>query len=155
MRSVLCRLVKISLTLLIVSGCAGQKVYLAHPLVDQIITPRPGHEGKLTNRTCGKYEKGICTDERITDYEISDASFRETVNKLSFICNIGGRRFKVCLDKPGFCRFSTETYRCGFLKLSKCTKRLEEYLPAEPYKFLLDSKLRCFNKETYPFGGIQ
>lgn len=146
---------KLSLScLFFILGCAGPQIFPAHPLVDQILKPRVGHDGKLTNRTCLKIEKDKCVEEKIVDYEIADPVFRKTANDFHFLCNIAGRRFKLCLDKPGFCRFSSETYRCGFLKLGKCSKRIEEYLPAEPYKYLIDAKVRCFKKETYPFDGV-
>ena len=146
---------KLALLSFVISGCAGPKIYTAHPLVDQILKPRTGVEGNLTNRTCSKYDGDRCAQENIQAYNLSDPVFRKTVNDLKFLCNIGGRRFKVCLDKPGFCRFSSDTYKCGFLHLFKCSGELEEeYLPAEPYQFLLDAKVRCFNKETYPFEGL-
>ncbi len=142
------------LSLIIASGCAGMKIYPAHPLVDEILKPRAGFDGKLTNRTCGLYDKGACVVEKIATYDLTDSVFRKTVNDLKFICSVGGRRFKVCLDKPGFCRFSSETYKCGFLGLARCSKRIEEYLPADPYQFLIDAKVKCFNKENYPFEGL-
>lgn len=132
-------------------------LYPAHPLSDQIIKVRAGHEGFLTNRTCGAYIPGevapekACSDERITRYPLNSPEFRATVNKLNFLCNIGGRRFKICVDKPGFCRFSTGPKKCsGFLGLfCKEGERLEEYLPVEQYRFLLDANAKCANKDKY------
>jgi len=142
------------LSVVVTGGCAGVEIYPAHSLVDQIIMPRAGYDGKLTNRTCGAYKDGKCSDEKIQTYDLSDALFRKTANDLKFLCNVGGRRFKICMDKPGFCRFSSETYKCGFLGLAKCSKQIEEYLPASPYQFLLDAKVKCSNKENYPFEGL-
>lgn len=129
------------------TGCAGREIFPAHPLNEQLIKPRPGHEGKLTNRSCSKYEKDLCVEEHIQEYALSDKDFRETANQLDFICNIGGRRFKICLDKPGFCRVSYKE-NC-FLFFCSRGERLEEYLPVEKYKFLLDSGARCANKQMY------
>lgn len=140
-----------------VVGCTTAPVlYPAHPLVDQIVKVRAGHEGFLTNRTCsGKDESlGIekeCLGEKITRYPLEAEEFRQTANRLNFLCNIGGKRFKICLDKPGFCRFSSGPKKCsGFLGLfCKEGELLEEYLPVEKYRFLLDAKTKCANKDKY------
>jgi hypothetical protein len=70
-------------------------------------------------------------------------------NDLSFVCNLAGRRFKVCLDKPGFCRRWGEK-DCDLGIFCK-TRQREEYIPAEPMELHLAGNTRCFNKERYPF----
>lgn len=133
---------------LFTGGCSVAPIYAPHPLVEQILKPREGYEGKLTNRTCGEYVDGKCTKEAITTYDLGDASFREAVNKFDFLCSIGGRRFKICLDKPGFCRFTYKT-SCFLGMFCKKGEKLEEYLPVEQYRFLLDADTRCANKGIY------
>jgi len=118
--------------------------------MQQILKPRAGHKG-LTNRACLAWnDENECLKYEIQEYLLEDAEFRETVNSFDFICSIGGRRFKVCKDKPGFCRI---TYTdCGIF----CRrKRHEEYIPAEKYDFLLAANTRCMNKEEYPLGGVE
>lgn len=133
----------------LINGCSSGTIsYPRHELLDQILRPRPGHEGKLTNTSLDA-TGAVHTDE----YDINDEPTRAKLNTLNFVCNIGGRHFKVCKDKAGFCRFST-TKSC-FLFFCKDSDKQEEFIPVYGYQFLLDAKTRCFNKETYPFGGIQ
>lgn len=139
----------------IVACATVPTIYPEHPLVDEILKVRKGHEGLLTNRTCAlKTDPNAadsspgCQVEHIKDYALSDPEFRQTVNRLNFICNVGGKRYKICLDKPGFCRFSyTQDCFLGFI--CKPAERLEEYLPVEKYGFLLDANVRCAKKEKY------
>lgn len=138
----------ILLSLLLFGACASEPVLIyRHELADQILKPREGYKG-LTNRACTSYKDGKCSSYVVEDRLLEDAQFRETVNKLGFICNVGGRRFKVCQDKPGLCRIWFTD--CGLFCRKK---RHEEYVPASNYRFLLDAKTRCFAKDKYPFDG--
>jgi len=131
---------------LLVNSCATEQTYPRNALVNQILKPRPGYTG-LTNRACEVWDvKNICTTWVIKEY-ILDEPTRKTLSGLDFICNISGHRYKVCLDKEGFCR--TSYYGCGFLNMKQCKK--EEYLPVSNYQFLLDANTKCFNKYAYPF----
>lgn len=136
---------KILFTLLIHLGCATPPVP-QHALVDQILSARKGFDGKLTNSHC---VDAACKDLQISAYDLSDSAFRETVNKLDFICNIAGHRWKVCLDKPGFCRLHHE---CAWWDLGQLfCKEKWDFIPVEPYQYLIDSRTRCFSKKKYPF----
>ncbi len=134
------------------TSCAGPSIYTPNALVDMILKPRPGHEGKLTNRSCFEYEGEKCLREQVTEFEINDMALHERLNSLGFICNIAGKRYKLCKDKTGFCRFKSEK-KC-FLGICRRTEKQEEYLPEKPYQYLLDAKARCFNYQTYPFEGV-
>lgn len=136
---------------LLLSNCASP-VYRQNPLIDQILKPRQGFDGKLTNRACLSYDGGRCIKEEIRAYDLSDSEFRESANKLHFICKIAGRRYKICLDKPGFCRHSYK--ESCFLFICSKGEKLEEYLPVSKYKFLMDSDAKCFNDEVYSFEDI-
>jgi hypothetical protein len=117
-----------------------------HPLSEQILKPRVGFKG-LTNRACEVFDKarGECLEYKIEERLLEDAEFRNTANMLGFICLIGGRRFKICEDKPGFCR---HTYKRNcFLGICGKRDKLEEYIPVERYQFLLDANTRCFDKD--------
>ena len=129
-------------------SCQTSERALRHPLSNQILKPRVGHSG-LTNNACEEKDStGKCTKEGIKEYSFDDQTFRDSVNKLGFICNVGGRRFKICLDKPGLCRFSY--IKKGALFWKK-TKMNEEYIPSLNYQYLLDANTKCFSKEVYPF----
>lgn len=128
------------------AACTSPRAGLPRsPLVGQILTPRPGYEGALTNRRCVVYRGEECITPEIAVYPLASEEVRRTLNELQFICNIGGRRYKVCRDKPGFCRIS---YRDRFLRGDE---RVEEFLPVERYQFLLDARARCFNRDSYDF----
>lgn len=131
------------------SGC-HRAVFTQNPLVYQILKPRPEYPGMLTNRACLKYDGEKCIEEDVDIYDMNDEAFREKANTLDFICNIGGRRFKICKDKPGFCR-RTFKKKCWWKFCRKRKLRNEEYIPVEPYQFLLDANVKCFNKDRYPF----
>lgn len=128
---------------------ANPPPYPAHPLVDQILKVRPGHEGVLTNRSCAANDPatGYCTQAKIQEYPLADPAFRETANRLNFLCNIGGKRYKICKDKPGFCRIGYLP-KC-FLVFCQQEEVELDYLPVGNYQFLLDAAARCANKEEY------
>lgn len=138
-----------------VVGCTTAPViYPEHPLVDQILKVRAGHDGKLTNRTVPAPDAQGLVVPIIKDYPLDDPEFRKTVNELGFICNIGGKRFKICTDKPGFCRFS-HAKKCFLGLLCRDGELLEEYLPVEKYGFLLDANARCAKREKYDLWASQ
>lgn len=132
------------------SSCATvDKTSSQYALVDQILKPRLGYVG-LTNRICDHVdEKGKCVYV-VTEYKLEDADFRKKVNDLGFICNLAGKRYKICLSKAGLCRM--QRVSCGFL----CHEVREvEYLPVpDKYQFYIDGNLRCFQKDKYPFEAI-
>ncbi len=135
-------------------GCVSPRVYMPHNLTEKILKPRKGFDGKLTNRYCKKYDGQKCSDAVIDTFDINDQKFRLKINKLNFICNISGKRFKICKDKPGFCRFYGQKKDC-FLFFCKEKPLLQEYLPIKNnYQFLIDANARCFNRTKYPFGGL-
>lgn len=132
-------------------GCASNRVYPRNPLVDQVIKPRPGYERHLTNSACLKYENGNCVNLEIKPYSLDDESFRKMANEFDFICNVGGRRFKICLDKPGFCRNWTFV-KCepwDFLKIFCEDIAMEDFIPIDDYNFILESNAKCANKYKY------
>jgi hypothetical protein len=141
--------------LLGVVACATAPTYYPeHPLVDQILKVRAGHKGMLTNRTVGPGATPKDPPvEKITEYPIADPEFRKTANKLDFICNIGGHRYKLCLDepgkyRPGFCRISHDQ-RCFLGVFCSMGEQRIEFLSADDFDFLLKSNARCANKNKY------
>ncbi len=133
-------------TLSAVGGCAGPSVYPRHPFSDQILVPRAGHTG-LTNGACPLAVPN-CPKVEVVEYKFEDAGFRDLANRLNFICRIGGKRYKICKDKPGLCRI---TYK---KKLFAKDERIEEYLPMpEQYPFLLAGNAVCFNEDKYNLQG--
>lgn len=136
------------LMLIFVASCSSQ-IYYKHELVQQILKPRTGFKG-LTNRICLEYNGPVCKRPVITEYLFEDQMFRNSVNKLGFICKVASKRYKICIDKPGLCRISYK--RSGFLNLGR--ERLEDYLPASNYQYLIDAGTKCFQKAEYDFDSI-
>jgi hypothetical protein len=147
-----------SLRFLIVSSClflacAAAQVYPQNPLFYQILKPRKGFDGKLTNRACLEYKGQTCKNEQIVSYDLADKGFRDRANGLKFVCNVAGKRFKLCLDKPGLCRMTS--HQDCFLFICGDKTWTEEFLAASDYQFLLDSDVQCFNEDVYPFVGAK
>jgi hypothetical protein len=143
---------KLLLLALLLNGCVTAEKYPRSPLVEQILKPRQGHTG-LTNRACEAWdEKNNCTSWVVKDYDLADSEFRQAANKLGFVCKIAGKRYKVCIDKPGFCRITYEKH-CTLGVLCK-TKKVEEFLDVSGYQYILDANTLCFSKETHPFSEV-
>lgn len=113
-----------------------------HPLSKQILRVRQGYDGHLTHRR----------DDVIQAHSLSDPEFRKTLNDLDFICRIGNKRYKVCLDKPGYCRRKFEQ-KC-FIFCGKRKLIWEKYLPASDHLFLVAAGTTCFNKHIYSQPGV-
>lgn len=144
------KLRNLNIALLFILGCASVDQYQKHSLVDQILKPREGFKG-LTNRYCSEYVDDECKTWSVEERLFEDREFQETANKLNFLCNVGGKRYKICKesegDKPGLCRVSYES--CFLCK----PKKIVQWIDAKAYKFLLDSNVKCKSNTTYPYLG--
>lgn len=108
--------------------------------------PRAGHVG-LTNRACEKWDdKNNCIEYVIVDYNLSKKELRETLIKLDFICNVGGKRFRIDRNRPGLIRNQYKKELFGKYKLIK-----SDYIDQSNQEFLTASKTRCFKDGKYPF----
>jgi len=142
-------LLLLSLSLL---ACSAPKKSVQHhqnALIDQILKPRPGYQGNLTNRACLEYYEERCKKWNVITYDMTDESFRLKANDLGFICNIAGHRYKICKDKAGFCHHYKKK-KC-WLKYFCWKFREEKFILVDNYKYLLEAKARCFNLTRYPF----
>lgn len=134
------------------TDCSGPAVYPQGDLADQILVARHGHDGKLTNQTCLKYDKGKCVDMHLIEYDLSDKAFRDNARRLQFFCKMGGREYKICPDRPGFCR--TTYPDCNWLtSIFGCDKQVD-YVPATPIAPLADAHLQCFSIAKYDWDEI-
>lgn len=123
------------------SCSSAPKLYPQHELVEQILKPRPDHKG-LTNRVCSSLDSKKQCVWKVTEYDLNDSSFRSNANTFNFVCNIGGKHYKICEDKPGFCHF---TYK-GIWPFKK---KIEDYIPMTNLDFLLSAKTVCANSKIY------
>lgn len=131
--------------LLLLLGCVS--VPPAYPeliLGEQILRPRAGHDGYLTNSHYEVDPISKLNTEIIKSYDFNDAAFRKEANDLDFACKVGDKRFKICMDKPGLCR----KYKSGWFSHD------EEYLPASNYKLMLDAGTKCFSVNKYSWGAL-
>jgi hypothetical protein len=135
---------KLALSSLILTNCATvQPLYPRGALVKQILRPWTGYHG-LTNRACTLIDqKGDCAHWSVIDYVLEDAQTRASLSQLVFICNVAGKRYKVCPDKPGLCRRHCD----GFLF---CQTK-EDFLPIANYQFLIDADTKCGAQASYNF----
>jgi hypothetical protein len=113
-------------------------LYPRHELYDQILKPRPQWAGYLTNsrqvQPLGA-KLGETVPELVT-YDLKDATLRADLNRLSFVCKIAGRQFKICLERPGYCRKKEHFWQDDEL----------EYIDAiTQHNYLLQAKTRCFS----------
>lgn len=141
------------LLLLPLLSCANAQLYPQQSLSREILMPRLGHDGKLTNQACLQYNLDKCMSWGIKEYDLANPAFRDTANAADFICNVSGKRYKICKDKPGFCRIG---YQCSRV-LGICSSQTEietDYIPAIPYQKILDLNVKCFNQSVYSWVDV-
>lgn len=132
-------------TLIILINCTT-KIYYRSPLFQQRLVVRPQYPGYLTNQICLEYKKGECTNWDLDKHDLTDPVFREHANKLKISCRVGEQYWRICLDKPGYCR---RTLKCVKKVLWHCKKYEELYLDAkEEHDFLIRAG-------TYCVGGMR
>lgn len=139
---------------LLLSNCTAPQTYPQGQLADQILVARHGHEGKLTNQVCTTYDKDAkCISWNLIEYDLSQQTFRDTARRLQFICKMGGKRYKICPDRPGICR---TTYSCNWFTgiFGGCDKNVE-YVPASPTEVLIQSHVKCFSESQYSWESIE
>ncbi len=127
------------------SGCATP-VYRQNVLSEQFLYPHPGYPG-LVNRACTRYTKGDCSDWSVQVQDTSNPQVRANLQRLRFVCDVGGREFYPCADRNGLCRntFSRKWF------LAKKEKRVE-FLSLEPgpdKDFLISARAMCHRYGAY------
>ena len=90
------------LVLIILSSCTITSFH--KETVGQHLTVRKDYKGFLVNEICSEEKNGKCRKTSVVIYDMADQKVRETLNKLKFLCKVGGERYHICQDKPGFCR---------------------------------------------------
>ncbi len=78
----------------------------------------------------------------VVAYSLADVNFRKRMNKFKISCKMAKERWRVCLDRPGYCRRDKCLKRTRFRK--KCTKWGERYIPATEHQFLVDGGMYCY-----------
>lgn len=134
--------------LTILAGCQTSPILKRSEVIDQILRPRPGFAPHLTNQIIKDGKPEVVT------YDLSSQETRTLLNELKFICKLSGRRFYVCLDKPGICRNTFETKDRGWFRSKKTIKRVEFKDIATEYELFLAAKLVCFSQESYQWDAF-
>ena len=83
----------------------------------------------------------------VVRYDLADQGMRKQFGDLGFVCKLGGRRFEVCPDQPGFCRY---TYS-GFWPFRS---QHVEYVAQVEEQRLVQAGTVCFSKRVYDYDSI-
>ena len=122
------------------------------PLEQQRLIPRPGYEGHLTNRVCLKWYGDHCEKDSVRKYSLKDKKIRNRLIEFQFACRIGGKRYRVCPNKEGFCRRERHRVckkwgRTIFKRRKVCrkweNKTVNKFIHIDDYQFLLDGATEC------------
>lgn len=116
---------------------------IEHSTLDkQRLAPRSSHRPNLTNKICKKEKFKKCSEWSILTYDMKNEVVRKQLNQLGFACNLSKKRWRVCSDRPGFCRRETI---CTKYKRKKCKKKetKETYINLDSYDFLVNSGFDC------------
>jgi len=75
-------------------------------MVNQRIAARTGHDGFLVNQICKEFDpEGNCTGAiSFERYDLRDPEIRKILNDFRFACYVGGKRFRISMDRPGLIR---------------------------------------------------
>ena len=135
---------KIFLLLVFLVSCrATIPIYSHNALIDQILKVRAAYPGMLTNSACLEYKNGKCVSLDIIQYSLNDPEMRYKLIDLGFKCQVGGKRFRICRDRPGFCRWENKCLSHPWYWPWVCSAYEETYVPASNHQFLIDSKTYC------------
>lgn len=143
----------ISIILVLLSSCSllQEPKRTRKPFPQQRLVVREQYPEKLTNQFCEEKRKGECIKWNVVQYDLNDRAVRKLINDAKIPCNIAGRRWRVCLDQPGFCRRSLKCLKWkdrwwDFNPRKVCVKRkqVEEYIPASDHEYLHKAKTVCY-----------
>lgn len=135
------------LALFIFVGCASQSPPTRPALINQILRPRPGYEGRLTNQFCKAYKDGKCTDKDVVEYDIRLQEVRDRLLTARFVCVVGNKRFRVCHELHGLCHQTEVT--TGSWPFRKKEIKLLEVLDIEKnYQTLIDLNTVCASMDS-------
>ncbi len=133
----------------VAGGCSHS--HQKHVLKDQILTVHPDFKG-LVNHICKEYDwKSNCKKWDLEKYDLSDPAVRSSLQRLQFVCKVGGKMFVPCPDKNGLCRY---TYgKRPFLGIIGKKPRKEEFLSFDiEHSFLISAKTTCTEMDGHVLG---
>ncbi len=84
-------------------GCASAPVYPQNVLADQTLYPHPDFPG-LVNRACLERDGEDCVKWNAVVHDTADPGVRQNLQRLTFMCDVGGKLYHPCKDRNGLCR---------------------------------------------------
>lgn len=134
---------------LVTFSCVTSGIYSANVLGRQMLSPHPEFPG-LVNRSCLKMEHTNCVTWRTEVQDTSLQDVRTNLQRLRFVCNVGGKIFFPCLEKDGLCRV---TYgKRKILGIFGKKEKFEQFLSLTSGKdknFLIAAQTVCFSWDSY------
>jgi hypothetical protein len=128
--------------LAVVFACATEPYYPAGPLAGQLLRPRKGYVGRLTNQGADPEGK-----RDVLEYDLRTDPGRKQLHDVRIRCRVGSRLFRVCVDRPGLCEQDEKVTRWPNTSWGIVTKReivVVDYIDAvDGYQRLLDSGTLC------------
>lgn len=112
----------------------------------QRLAMRPDFQGYLTNRICEKKDFwGNCEKYSIKQYDLGDPEIRKMINDFKIACKIGGKRFRVSLDRPGFERRSKGECldRKLFSRECKDWETIIDFISITEHDYLVEAQTQC------------
>lgn len=129
------------LVIVLFSGCSTTDDFVnmpRQPLVKQRLVVREAYPGLTNSRTIqeeGDKEPSL----EVKSYDLEDAGVRRLLIDLQFRCMVGQKRYKICPDRAGFCRYECE--KKWFGRRGKCS--ITSYIPLEPRIYHVESGTVC------------
>jgi len=139
MRSILFVLALLALLLLV--NCTTKPIYHRGPLKEQVLRPRTGYEGRLTNKRCIERKKYSeeCLKFDVVEYDLNRTGVRNLLRDLKFVCNVRGARFVPCEKSTGICQLHRVKVGWGKYEI-----QVKKYLSMnDDYGFLVGADTYC------------
>jgi len=89
------------------------------------------------------YKNQACTNFDTITYDLKDDNVRNKLVDIGFICDIAGKRYRICREKPGYCRWEIACKHHYWYWMFACKEHEETYIPASNHQFLVDAKTEC------------
>lgn len=133
--------------MMFLAGCVAPQQYEHGGLIQQLLRPHRDYPGFLVNQVCRGYEGSKCIKWDLEKYDLKSETDRIRLNNVKLECNLAGRRYGACLDRPGYC--SREMRVKKFLGIViKKEFVVVDYIPAvESHQRLVDAVMKCMAQD--------
>lgn len=135
-------LIRIISVLLLLVSCKTGMLYERPSLFRQRLVVRKDYPGKLTNQVCIRRKGEKCEKWDLVVYDLKDPKFRVEANELGFVCQIGGKRWRICvgIGQIGYCRREClHRNKYSF----KCYKYEHKFIHINRHDYLYKAETTC------------